>query len=334
MKNGKETKDSEKINLLKLNTTATRVVYWVFEAIILATMIASIVLCCIADSRAERATQVNHIMLCVVALLLYNIPSLVQWKFKVYVPSAIHIFVLIFICAHFVLGEVVGVYTTSAVFDKILHATSGLAIALCGFSVVNLLNSNSNSTFKLNPFFVAFFSFCFALAIALLWEIFEFAADSLFGMNMQRWDPPEEIKQAVESGVMKVPKQGYGLVDTMQDVIVSTASAFVVCLGGFIILRRKQTLLNRFLMRKISDYDTAIMEAEEAGDDRLCAALRKAKSDALEQIEAGNHGVPPEPEQEKAAAEETENNAAAATEETEVAAAEEKAEETENSEER
>lgn len=278
----------EKINLLKLNTVTTRVVYWVFQIFILGTMIASIVQACVMDSQIKRNTQVTHIILCAVALVLYNIPSFMQKQFKLYVPSVLHIFILVFIFAHFVLGEVVGVYTHSAVFDKILHATSGLAIALSGFSLINLLNDKPNAHLKLNPFFVAFFSFCFALAIALLWEIFEFAADSLFGMNMQRWDPPDEIKKAVAEGAMKVPKQGYGLLDTMQDVIVSTAAALLVSVVGYIILKRKKELLNRFLLRKISDYETAIAEAEEAGDKKLAQALKKAKADALMEI-SQNH---------------------------------------------
>lgn len=276
----KDKKKNEKVNLSKLNSVPTRVVYWVFQILIFATMVVSVVQLIIFDSQIRRNTQVTHIVLCIVGLLLYNLPTLVQRAFKVYVPSVIHIFVLLFIFAHFVLGEVVGVYTTSAVFDKVLHATSGFAIALLGFSVINLLNnSSSNSAFKLNPFFVAFFSFCFALAIALLWEIFEYASDSLIGTNMQRYKPPTDAIQAV------TPKQGYGLIDTMVDVIVSTVSAFIVSVIGYIVLRRKKEFLNRFLMRKISDYDTAIAEAEEAGDERLAEALRKAKDAALAGIE-------------------------------------------------
>lgn len=283
MKGKRENKD---IDVNSLNSTLTRVVYWVFEILILGTMIASIVQLCVANNHLTRNTQVTHIMLCVVALVLYNVPSFAQKRFKLYVPSVLHIFILIFIFAHFVLGEVVGVYKSSAIFDKLLHTTSGLAIAIGGFSMVDLLNKGTNSHLKLNPFFVALFSFCFALSIALLWEIFEFAVDSIFGMNMQRWDPPEEIKKAVAAGTMKAPQQGYGLLDTMQDVIVSTVAALVVCVVGYFVLKRKKTLLNRFLLRKMDDYDTAIAEAQEAGDEKLVIALEKAKATAYDEIMA------------------------------------------------
>lgn len=274
----KQNKDKG-INPIRLNTLATRIVYWLFEALIASTMIASIIL--LATGKQSRETQTTHIILCAVALVLYNIPSFIQWRFRVYVPSVLHIFTLIFIFAHFILGEVGEVYRQSAVFDKILHATSGVAIATIGFSLVNMFNKSSNTHLKLSPFFVAFSSFCFALAIALLWEVFEYASDSLVGTNMQRYIPPDEVQQAT------APAQGYGLIDTMNDIIVSTVSALVVCVLGYISLRTKRNLMNRFLLRKIPDYDTAIAEAEEAGDMKLARALKKARAIAIDEAHGG-----------------------------------------------
>ena len=280
MKNGKgERNKKSDINLTKLNSTATRVVYWMFQILILCTMMFSLVSLFTEPTLFDKGTHIEHIMLCVVSLVLYNIPSIAQRRFKLYVPSAMHIFVLLFIFAHFILGEVFGTYKVSAVFDKLLHTTSGLAIALGGFSLVNILNDSRNTHLKLSPLFVALFSFCFALAIALLWEVLEFTSDSLFGTNMQRYIPPENVEQAVP------PKQGYGLIDTMGDMIVSTAAAFVVSVLGYVALRKKTKYLNRFLLRKIPDYDTAIAEAEEAGNTKLVEALKKARDEVLKQSE-------------------------------------------------
>lgn len=285
-KSTKQRNKEKEINPIRLNTLATRIVYWLFEALIASTMIASIIL--LATGKQSRETQTTHIILCAVALVLYNIPSFIQWRFRVYVPSVLHIFTLIFIFAHFILGEVGEVYRQSAVFDKILHATSGVAIATIGFSLVNMFNKSSNTHLKLSPFFVAFSSFCFALAIALLWEVFEYASDSLVGTNMQRYIPPDEVQQAT------APIQGYGLIDTMNDIIVSTVSAFVVCILGYISLRTKRNLMNRFLLRKIPDFDTAITEAEEAGDMKLVRALRKARAIAIAEAHGGLYESPQE----------------------------------------
>ncbi|MDE6398364.1 MAG: hypothetical protein K2L51_03490, partial [Clostridiales bacterium] len=107
----------------------------------------------------------------------------------------------------------------------------------------------------------------------------------------------------------KWAKQGYGLVDTMGDVVVSTCSAFVVCVLGYIALRKKANYLNRFLLRKIPDYDTAINEAIEAGDEKLAAALRKAKEEALNQIMSEpHHHFTPQEQTEEAGQAATEND--------------------------
>ena len=71
----------------------------------------------------------------------------------------------------------------------------------------------------------------------------------------------------------------------MGDMIVSTAAAFVVSVLGYVAHRKKTKYLNRFLLRKIPDYDTAIAEAEEAGDTKLVEALKKARDEVLKQSE-------------------------------------------------
>jgi len=58
---------------------------------------------------------------------------------------------------------------------------------------------------------LAFFAFCFALAIGTLWEIVEFGMDQIFGMNMQK----------------------SGLRDTMGDLIVNAVGALVGAATGF-----------------------------------------------------------------------------------------------------
>jgi hypothetical protein len=63
----------------------------------------------------------------------------------------------------------------------------------------------------LSPGFIALFAFMFAQGIGSLWEIFEFAMDSFFGLNMQK----------------------SGIVDTMWDLIVNGVSALTVSLLGY-----------------------------------------------------------------------------------------------------
>jgi hypothetical protein len=64
------------------------------------------------------------------------------------------------------------------------------------------------------PAFRCFFGVTFAVTLGVLWEIFEFAVDSIW---------PEVNMQSNESGVK----------DTMYDLIVDTAGAVVVALMGW-----------------------------------------------------------------------------------------------------
>ena len=72
--------------------------------------------------------------------------------------------------------------------------------------------------------FVALFAFAFAVSVGALWEIFEFAADQLFGLQMQKpmlGDPS-------------------GLTDTMWDLIVDTLGAAVISGFGWWHMRRER----------------------------------------------------------------------------------------------
>ena len=75
------------------------------------------------------------------------------------------------------------------------------------------------------------FTFVFALGLGALWEICEFAMDSIFGLNMQK----------------------SGLVDTMWDLIVDTVGALVIALLGFAYLSRARNVsfLERWVTRFI-----------------------------------------------------------------------------------
>ena len=61
------------------------------------------------------------------------------------------------------------------------------------------------------------FSFCFALAIGLTWEIFEFTGDVLFDTNMQQ--------------------RQTGVVDTMKDQVMDALGAALAAILGYFYLR-------------------------------------------------------------------------------------------------
>ena len=68
--------------------------------------------------------------------------------------------------------------------------------------------------------FVAMFSFCFAVSIGAVWEIYEFSFDGLLGLNMQKF--------LLADGTPLVGRAA--LTDTMKDIIVDTIGALIASL--------------------------------------------------------------------------------------------------------
>ncbi|MFH1317169.1 MAG: hypothetical protein ABII01_06620 [Candidatus Woesearchaeota archaeon] len=160
----------------------------------------------------------------VITLFLTFLPSLFEKRFRIDYPSEFEILILIFIIFSMYLGEVHKFYYVFWWWDLMLHALSGIIIGIIGFSLVYILNEQRKIKLDLSPMFVAIFSFSFAIAIGVVWEIFEFSMDSLFGFNMQK----------------------SGLVDTMWDLIVDMFGALIVSALGYLYLKGRFDFFKSF----------------------------------------------------------------------------------------
>lgn len=215
--------------------------------------------------RSESNEFLTHLTLCVTAMILTNIPIFMRRRFKIYIPPFLQIIIIVFIVLHFVFGEIFRFYDNSLLFDKILHTTSGVTIAICGFSLVNLLNESPNTHLKLSPFFVALFSFCFALAIGYLWEIFEYLMDSIIKTNMQRWqDGFVTVIVDGEEVLVQTYGRGSGLMDTMGDLIVNAIGAAIISITGFVMLKTKNPKIQALLISSFKNPEKHEKEAEDA----------------------------------------------------------------------
>lgn len=97
-------------------------------------------------------------------------PSLVQVTFKIELPSALEITILIFIFAAEILGEIQEFYLAFPFWDTVLHTLNGFLAAAIGFSMVDLLNRSDRLKFELSPLFMAIVAFCFSMTIGVVWE--------------------------------------------------------------------------------------------------------------------------------------------------------------------
>ena len=132
-------------------------------------------------------------------------------------------------------------------------------MAAIGFALVDIFNRSERFSVKLSPLFLAIVAFCFSMTVGVLWEFFEFAADTYLHMDMQKdWILPSinsvklnptganvPVHVDVQSVVINGEKWnlgGYldiGIVDTMKDLMVNFIGAVVFSIIGILYLKHR-----------------------------------------------------------------------------------------------
>ena len=143
----------------------------------------------------------TNLALSVLTMLLTFLPSWFEKKYKIDIPLDFELIIILFIYASLFLGEINNFYEYFWWWDILLHAVSAFSFTCIGFVILSIVFEVNQV--KAHPAWLSIFSFCFAISIGVLWEIYEFSMDQLFGFNMQK----------------------SGLMDTMWDLITD-------CLGS------------------------------------------------------------------------------------------------------
>lgn len=206
----------------------------------------------------------ENVFMCILALFLFTIPTIISEKFKIGLPSLLEAIIYIFIFSATILGEVNNFYGIIPFWDTLLHTLNGFLCAGIGFSLVDLLNQNSKSI-SLSPIYVVIVAFCFSMTIGILWEFYEFTADMVFRTDMQK----DRIVQNISSvelnlnkenipvkvsniektqlyskdGTITTIENGYldiGIIDTMKDLFVNFIGAITFSVIGFLYVKNRK----------------------------------------------------------------------------------------------
>ncbi len=164
-------------------------------------------------------------------LILTFVTAFFESRYKIELPSEFELIITIFIYASIYLGEVHEYYTVFWWWDLVLHTGSGIVLGFIGFIILFVMY-RGRKVFA-SPFVIAVFSFCFAVAMGTIWEIFEFSIDQITGMPYM---------------------QDNSLFDTMTDLIVDSLGALLASIVGYIYLSRNRffifdRIMNRFIKR-------------------------------------------------------------------------------------
>ena len=168
------------------------------------------------------------LMQCILGLITIHLPSILERKLRFELPSLLYTFYIIFLYCAIFLGEVRSFYYLVPQWDTVCHFCSSMMMGFFGLMVVTILNRDKHLSVSLSPFFVCLFAFCFSVTLGSIWEIYEFAADGLFGMNMQKF--------TLADGTLLVGHAA--LADTMKDIIVDVLGSLLASVIGFFSIRK------------------------------------------------------------------------------------------------
>lgn len=187
--------------------------------------------------------DITAALVCLGTVALVTVPVAAERLFGQRLHTGFFLFCMVYAMGP-MLGKAYKLYYLTSWWDKLLHTAGGLVFAVLGVYLAGGLNGGQ----EVAPVLRAVFGLCFSVAVAAVWELFEYGMDCWFAMDMQGdtlvnavhsyvlSDSPgvlydiTDIRETVVNG-MALPAAGYldiGLIDTMHDVLVETVGAVVV----------------------------------------------------------------------------------------------------------
>lgn len=187
-----------------------------------------------------KSDYVLMLLQCLLGIGVMFLPSFLERRIRIAIPGTIYIFFVVFLYAAIFLGEIRSFYYRIPQWDLILHGFSGLMLGALSFSVIDLLNGSERVKFDLSPVFVALFAFCFAVAMGVVWEVYEYTIDGFLDINMQRY--------RVKNGDDLIGR--IALVNTMNDLIIDAVGAIIMSVIGYISLKNHREWISRLIIRR------------------------------------------------------------------------------------
>ncbi|WP_232698478.1 hypothetical protein [Brevibacillus daliensis] len=163
----------------------------------------------IMNGRYEKCFRAALI---IIVLLLLR--GLLAWT-KSELSSPLRFSILLFITITMLLANLFNMYDVIPHLDKIEHLLSGVILFFVGQFIFEKI-TRKHQMITIPRSLMIWFSLLFAIAMAGLWEVYEFSTDKLFGLT----------------------SQNNSLVDTMLDIICGTVGAIGAVL--FLVFKDKK----------------------------------------------------------------------------------------------
>ncbi len=242
---------SRTFRILRINYKKDKsvfVTYFILRLLVIAVMINQFI-----------NKSYDSVFMCLLTLILFLLPSFIEKRLRIDLPSVLEIIILLFIFSAQILGEISEYYIIYPYWDTMLHTVNGFLCAAIGIAMIDILNQSERFKFNMSPAFVAMVAFCFSMTIGVIWEFFEFGMDTFFRFDMQKDAVLKSISSiALRPDGKNIPVVldirevivngerwnlgGYldiGLIDTMMDLLVNFVGALVFSIIGYFYIKNR-----------------------------------------------------------------------------------------------
>lgn len=149
-----------------------------------------------------------------IGLVAISLPWYLKKSWFKQLDDSIYILYFLFILATLYAGERFGFYSTFEHYDSVLHFSSGALLTLIGYEVWRHFMQAKPAPIIV----IVIFVFCFAMTLGIFWELYEYMADGLMDLNLQRY----------------MDRSGHEVLwDTMKDIVVNMAGSLTACIYIF-----------------------------------------------------------------------------------------------------
>lgn len=178
--------------------------------------------------------QYDRMALALATALLVLVPEGIQRLFRCRISRGVYLTAVLYALGP-MLGHCNNFYYLIPRWDKLLHTLGGVMFVFLGAFLFDLLGGDpEDRTVR------CLFALLFSIAVAVLWEFFEFAMDFLIGMDMQS----DTVIHTIRSHLLD-PEMG--AVGTVRDIREVTLGGAPLGLGGYLDIGLIDTMADMLL---------------------------------------------------------------------------------------
>lgn len=178
--------------------------------------------------------QWDRLLLALLTLVLILVPEGIERLFHCRISQGMYLAAVLYTIGP-MLGHCNNLYYIIPFWDKLLHIMGGVMFVFFGIFLFELLGGDTKKWAL-----CCVFALCFSLALSVLWELYEFGSDTLFGTDTQ----DDTVIHSITSHLLNAEMGEVGTIAGIENVIVNGTA---MNLGGYLDIGLMDTMMDLLL---------------------------------------------------------------------------------------